>query len=683
MKKNLLFAMICSVLVLSSCKEKEGQEKTELNSGIKFENLDTTANPKDDFYKYACGGWQKNNPLTGEYSRYGSFDQLAENNQLQLKEVIVDLASQKHEAGSIAQKVGDLYNIGMDTVTIEKQGAQPIVELLQGIAAMKDRKELTAKMVELANINISPFFGVFGEADPQNSSMTIAWMWQTGLGIGDRDYYLEPNMQNIRDEYVVFLTKLLQLSGYGKMAGFENDEALKAAEVLKLESAMAKIFMDKVELRDPFKTYNYMSVADVQKMLTAIDVEAYLTGLGLDVDSVNVGQVNYLKNVNKLIALTPFDIIKTYLACNVINSAADYLSNDFVQANFDFYGKTLSGKTEMKPRWKRVIATVDGSLGEAVGQMYVEKYFPAEAKERMLHLVKNLQSALGDRIKQNTWMTEATKEKALDKLSAFIIKIGYPEKWRDYSSLEIKDDSYYGNIMRAAAFENRYQMAKIGKKLDPTEWLMTPQTVNAYYNPTTNEICFPAAILQPPFFDMTADDAVNYGAIGVVIGHEMTHGFDDQGRNYDKNGNLNNWWAEEDSKNFNERAQVLVDYFNSIEVLPGVFANGAFTLGENIADNGGLNVSYTALQKAKAEGGIQENMDGFTAEQRFFIAYAGVWANNIRDEEILRRTKVDEHSLGSMRVNATLKHITPFVEAFDIHEGDGMWIDPANRANIW
>ena len=684
MKKVLMLSMICSALILSSCKSsKENEESVGRTSGIKFENLDTTVRPQDDFYKFACGGWQKNNPLKGEYSRYGSFDQLAENNQLQLKELIISIASETHDEGTVAQKIGDLYNMGMDSLTLEEQGAEPITELLKGIADIKDKKELTAKFVELNKIGVSPFFGIFGEADPQNSSMTIAWLWQTGLGIGDRDYYLDPEMENIRTGYADFLTKLMAMSGYSKMAGFENNEQAKAQEVLNLEKSMADIFMDKIDTRDPYKTYNMTSVEDLQKSLTVIDVKAYLTGLGLDIESLNVGQVEYIKNVNKLISKTSLDIIKNYIACQIINNAAGYLSNEFVEANFDFYGKQLSGKTEMKPRWKRVVSTVDGAMGEAVGQMYVEKYFPAEAKERMLHLVKNLQSALAERISQNTWMTEATKEKALDKLSAFIIKIGYPDKWRDYSSLEIKKDSYYANILRATKFETEYQLSKIGKPVDPMEWLMTPQTVNAYYNPTTNEICFPAGILQPPFFDMNVDDAFNYGAIGVVIGHEMTHGFDDQGRNYDKTGNLNNWWTEEDSKNFEARTKVLVDFFNGIEVLPGVFANGQFTLGENIADNGGLNVSYVALQKAKAEGGIQEDMDGYTADQRFFIAYAGVWANNIREEEILRRTKEDPHSLGEMRVNATLKHITPFVEAFGIKEGDKMWIAPEERANIW
>ena len=372
-----------------------------------------------------------------------------------------------------------------------------------------------------------------------------------------------------------------------------------------------------------------------------------------------------------------------YLAWNVINEAAPYLSDDFVDASFEFYGKTLSGKEENRERWKRVIGTVSGLLAEPVGQLYVEQYFPAEAKERMLTMISNLKTSLGERISNVTWMSQETKQKALEKLEAIIVKVGYPDKWRDYSGLTIEKDSYYANVMRATKFENEYQLSKIGKPVDPSEWLMSPQTVNAYYNPTTNEICFPAAILQPPFFDMNADDAVNYGAIGVVIGHEMTHGFDDHGRQYDKLGNVNDWWTEEDSKNFVNQAQVLVEHFNKIEVLPGLFANGQFTLGENIADNGGLNTSFVALQHAKEQGTVTEEMDGFTANQRFFIAYANVWANNIRDEEISRRTMTDPHSLGKWRVNGTLPHIDAFIEAFNIKPGDKMYIAPEERARIW
>ena len=685
MKKVIVPLMICAIFCLaSSCKSKQKTEEVALTSGIDLANLDTTASPNDDFYQFACGGWMKNNPLKPEYSRFGSFDVLGENNQLQLKEIITETAAQKNENGTVAQKIGDLYNMGMDSVTIDEQGAEPIQAELKTIADMKDLKGLTAMLADMSLNGLNPFLGIFGEADPDNSSMNIAWLWQSGLGIGDRDYYLQASQQNTRDKYVEMMTEMFKLSGYGKMVNMEGQEAELANAVLKLETAMAEKFMDKNTMRDPFKTHNIRTIDQLQNMLPAIDVKEYLKAQGLgSLESVNVGQVDYISSLSQILRNTDLNTIKAYLAWQVIDAAASYLSHDFVDASFNFYGKVLSGKEENKPRWKRVVGTVDGCLGEAVGQLYVEKYFPAAAKERMLKLVDNLKLSLGERIQNASWMSDSTKMRAKEKLDAIIVKIGYPDKWRDYSKLEIKDDSYYANVVRARRFENEYQMSKIGKPVDPTEWQMTPQTVNAYYNPTTNEICFPAGILQPPFFDMNADDAANYGAIGVVIGHEMTHGFDDQGRNYDKMGNLANWWTEEDGVNFTQRAQVLVDYFNNIEVAPGLFANGQFTLGENIADNGGLNISYQALQKAKAEGGIQEEMDGFTANQRFFLAYANVWANNIRDEEIVRRTMEDPHSLGKYRVNATLPHIDGFIEAFNIKPGDKMYVAPEERAHIW
>ncbi len=684
MKKLVFPIMLCVVLSLTCCKSKENAEVSTLTSGIDFANLDTTVSPAEDFYQYACGGWMKNHPLTSEYSRYGSFDVLGENNQLQLKDLIEETAATTHDKGTVAQKIGDLFNMGMDSVTIEKQGAEPLANELQTIANVQSKKELTKLMADMNLDGIDPFIGIFGEADPDNSSMNIAWVWQNGLGIGDRDYYLQADQQEVRDQYVALMTEMMSASGYSKMVNNEGKEADMAKAVMKMETAMAQAFMDKNTLRDPFKTHNIKTIDEFQQLIPAIDIKSYLDIQGLgSLETVNVGQVDYVKALNNILNTTDLNTIKAYLAWNVINEAAPFLSSEFVNANFNFYGKVLSGKEENKPRWKRVVSTVDGCLGEAVGQLYVEKYFPAEAKDRMMKLVGNLQTALGERIADASWMSDATKKLAKEKLDAMIVKIGYPEKWRDYSALEIENDSYYANVVRARRFECAYQMSKIGKPVDPTEWLMTPQTVNAYYNPTTNEICFPAGILQPPFFDMNADDAVNYGAIGVVIGHEMTHGFDDQGRNYDKVGNLNNWWTEEDAANFTARAQVLVDYFNGIEVAPGLFANGQFTLGENIADNGGVNISLQALQKAKSEGTIQEEMDGFTANQRFFLAYANVWAGNIRDKEIVRRTTEDPHSLGKWRVNATLPHIDGFAEAFGIKEGDKMFVAPEKRAHIW
>ena len=677
--------MLIVSFLFSACQNKQKDESSEkeLVSGIVMDNLDTTANPVDDFYQFACGGWVKNHPLPAEYSRYGSFDQLGENTEKQLNKLITDIAQQSNDKGSIAQKIGDFYNTGMDTQAINEQKDQPIRPILQKIADVKSNKELTDIIIELNKEGYSPFFGVFGEASPNNSELTIAWLTQSGLGLGERDYYLKPDAK-IKDGYMAMVEKLFELSEYGEMTNNAGKEKALATKVWNVESALAKIFIDKNELRDPVKTNNVLPMDEAAKLMTAVDLNKYMEAIVPNkVSEVNVVLSSYFTSLSKFLATQDINAIKAYLAWNVINEASPYLSDDFVDASFEFYGKVLSGKEENRERWKRVINTVSGLLAEPVGQLYVEQYFPAEAKERMLTMIGNLKTALGERISNVTWMSQETKQKALEKLDAIIVKVGYPDKWRDYSGLTIEKDSYYANVMRASKFENEYRLSKIGKPVDPSEWLMSPQTVNAYYNPTTNEICFPAAILQPPFFDMNADDAVNYGAIGVVIGHEMTHGFDDQGRQYDKTGNVNDWWTEEDSKNFVNQAQVLVDHFNGIEVLPGLHANGQFTLGENIADNGGLNTSFVALQHAKEQGTVQEMMDGFTANQRFFIAYANVWANNIRDEEISRRTMTDPHSLGMWRVNGTLPHIDAFIEAFNIKPGDKMYLEPEKRAKIW
>lgn len=674
-----LTLLATSTSMATPAKPKKPKKTT---SGINASNLDKSVKPSADFYQYACGGWMKNNPLGDEYARYGSFDVLAENNQMQLKDLVTKIAEQKNAPNTVEQKIGDFYNVAMNTAEIERQGAQPIQAELQNISRLQ-RNDLSVKLAQMLLNGNSPFFTLFASADPDNSSMNIAHIWQSGLGIGDRDYYLDKDQQNIRDEYLKLMANMFKMSGYSSMANFSGNEKTMAQRVLALETLLAQNAIDKTVLRDPYQTIHKCTPMDLQEMIPAINIAKYLETLNIKVDTLNVGQPEYLKGINNVIEVVDFSVVRAYLAWNFIRSSASYLSDDFVNASFDFYGKILSGRKENSPRWKRVISNIDDCLGEAVGQMYVKKYFPAEAKARMEQLVKNLQWALGERIKGSTWMTEQTKKNALDKLSSFKVKIGYPDKWRDYSGLDIRQDSYLANILRARRFDMQYNLSKIGKPVDPSEWQMTPQTVNAYYDPTTNEICFPAGILQPPFFDMNADDAANYGAIGVVIGHEMTHGFDDQGRNYDKDGNLSDWWTEKDAETFKERAQLIVDHFNSIEVAPGVFGNGAFTLGENIADNGGLNVSFTAFQKAQKDGQIKGVMDELTPEQRFFLAYATVWAANIRHEEILRRTKTDPHALGRWRVNATLRHIDAFYSAFNIKPGDPMWMSPEKRSRIW
>ena len=668
MRTKFYLPFIALALIATSCNSKKEATK---ESGIRLANLDQTINPRNDFYQYACGGWMKANPLTDEYSSFGSFDQLAENNRTQIKGLIEELAKQQSQPGSITQKIGDLYNIAMDSAKLNADGVAPIKEYLDKLAAIKDRNGLSQEIATMHRDGFGPFFGLYVGADDMNSSMNMAQLYQGGLSLGEREYYLDgdDHTKEIRTKFEEHVDKMFQL------AGFTAEEAQKAAKnVMKVETRLAEASKSAVELRDPYANYNKITVAQLKKEVPSIDWDAYFTTIGLkDLQDVNVGQMDEIKTVADLLKKEDLDVLKAYLQWNVINTASSYLSDNFVAQNFDFYGRTLSGTKEMQPRWKRAVSAVNGVLGEAVGQMYTEKYFPAAAKERMIKLVGNLQKALGERIQGLEWMSEETKAKALEKLAAFHVKVGYPDKWRDYSNLEIKNDSYWANIM----------IAKAGKPVDKDEWLMTPQTVNAYYNPTTNEICFPAAILQYPFFDMNADDACNYGAIGVVIGHEMTHGFDDQGRQYDKDGNLKDWWTPEDAKNFKERAQVLVDYFGNIEVLPGLKANGELTLGENIADHGGLQVSFLALQKAMAENPLGKDEHGFTPEQRFFLSYANVWADNTRDEQIRLQTKSDPHSLGRWRVNAALPHISMWYDAFGVKEGDALYLPVEKRASIW
>jgi putative endopeptidase len=654
--------------------------KSVQSSGIDLSNLDTTALPSVDFYQYACGGWMKNHPLTGEYSRLGTFDLLAENNRKQLQELIEELAQKDNEAGSVAQKVGDLYKVAMDSVKLNADGAAPIKEELESIGAIKSKQELYAAIGELQSKGVSPYFHLFVDADDMNSSMNMVSTYQGGLGMRERDYYVEEDeaTANIREAYWNHVSKMFELTGLDKSAADKKMEAVKA-----IETSIAKASRSKEELRDPHANYNKFAIDEVKKSFAPFGWDEYLAAMGINgLQELNVRQPEVMKEVVKIIDTTPVEQQVAYLQWNLIRAAAPYLSDDIVAQNFEFYGKTMQGKKELQSRWKRAVATLDGTLGEAVGQMYVEKYFPAEAKQRMVELIGNLRTALGERIQNLTWMSDATKEKAKEKLATFHVKVGYPDKWKDYSALEIKNDSYWANIERANKWEHSQMLDKIGKPVDADEWFMTPQTVNAYYNPTTNEICFPAGILQYPFFDMNADDAFNYGAIGVVIGHEMTHGFDDSGRQYDKDGNLKDWWTEDDAKNFEERAQVLVDFYNNIEVAPGVHANGKVTLGENIADQGGLQVSFQAFKNATNNAPLAD-IDGFTPEQRFFLAYANVWAGNIRPEEILRRTKEDEHSLGRWRVNGALPQIPAWYDAFGIDETSPMFVPADKRVAIW
>lgn len=677
-KKNYVAVATLAFAMLTSCA---GQKEAKSTSGIDLANMDTTVSAGTDFFRYACGGWNDAHPLTAEYSRYGTFDELFENSQKQLRELIEGLAAQKNnQAGSAAQKIGDLYNMAMDSVTLNKQGAEPVKAMLDKIAGLKDKSEIVPMMTEMAHIGIGTYFHSYVYADPKNSSLNIFQMGQGGINLGEKEYYLDTDSitQNIREQYKLYIGKLFQLAGFS-----EADAQQKVADVMEIETAIAKVSRSATELRDPEANYYKMSFDELKKTIAGIDWDAYMKGLGIQAPAeLNVEQVEPIQEVARLMNTLPLSKHVSYLEYNLLDAAASCLSDDFVAARFDFYGKVLSGRQVNQPRWKRAVNSVNGMLGELVGEMYVEKYFPAAAKERMVKLVKNLQTALGERIDAQEWMSDSTKIRAHEKLAAFHVKVGYPDKWKDYSKLEIKNDSYWANVCRASEWGFNDMYSRIGKPVDKDEWLMTPQTVNAYYNPSTNEICFPAAILQPPFFNMEADDAANYGAIGVVIGHEMTHGFDDQGRQFDKDGNLTDWWAPGDADRFKERAQVMVDFFNKIEVLPGLQANGELTLGENLADHGGLNVAYLAFQNATKDAPLGV-VDGFTPEQRFFLAYATLWAGNIRDEQIRVYTKSDPHSLGKWRVNGALPHIQAWYDAFHITPSDPLYVAPENRVNVW
>lgn len=591
MRKRKMFPFLAAgIVALASCNTP--QKEVVKIAAINPANMDTTVAAGTDFYEYACDGWIKNNPLKPEYARFGTFDQLLENNQEQLRVLIEELSATPHEAGSVAGKIGALYAMGLDSTKLNADGVAPIKEELAAINALATKSDVSKMVATLHKEGMAPFFALFVGADEKNSAMNIVQLYQAGIGMGDRDYYLleDEGSAKMRDAYRAYINKLFTLAGSSPE---QADAAVDA--VMKIEKAIAEISYGREDLRDSQKNYNKLAYEDFKQIESPLDWDVYFESMGLaGLKELDAKQINFYKDMSEALRNTTVDEQKYYLAFNLLSAAAPYLSDDFVDADFEFYGKVMSGKQEQQPRWKRSLNTVNGALGEAVGEMYVEKYFPASSKEKMLTLVGNLQTALSERINGLEWMSDTTKAKAQEKLAAFTVKIGYPDKWRDYSGLEIKDDSYWANVRRSNIFDMAYQLADVDKPVDKSRWHMNPQTVNAYYNPTTNEICFPAAILQPPFFNPDADDAVNYGAIGVVIGHEMTHGFDDQGRNYDKDGNLIDWWTAEDAVRFTERADKLVDQYDQIIVIDTLHANGRFTLGENIADHGGLLVAHQA-----------------------------------------------------------------------------------------
>ena len=674
--KKLLTMMAFAMMAASA--------SAQLKSGINLNDLDKSVRPADDFYEYACGGWMKANPLPAAYSRYGSFDRLAEDNNKRINGILKELQENTYPAGSVEQKLSDLYKLAMDSARREKDGLAPVMPVIKRLEAAKTKEQLFAIQLEMMPYGESELFSAYIGADEKNAAQNILNFYQGGLTLGQKDYYLENDEATvkIREAYKKHIVRMFQLFGFKKSVAEK-----KMKNILKVEMALAKVSKSRTELRDPIANYNKMTLTELKAMCPNLQIERQMNAKGIKsqyMQEVVVGQVEFMKAADKLFGTMTAAEYRDVMEWGQIDGSTGYLNDEVRAANFDFYGKVFSGRKEDHPLWRRSTNQVQGVMGEALGRIYVKKYFPASSKERMKTLVENLRIALGERIAAQDWMDDSTKVNALLKLNTFYVKIGYPDRWTDLSDLKIDaKKSYYENMQECSRFWTAWRINHTaGKPVDRDDWHMTPQTVNAYYNPTTNEICFPAGILQVPFFDPTADDAFNYGAIGVVIGHEMTHGFDDQGRQYDKEGNMHDWWKEEDAKNFTERTDKYADFFSKIKVLPDLNANGRLTLGENLADHGGLQVAWYAYKNATKRATLPV-IDDLTADQRFFLAYAGVWAGNIVEAEIRNRTKSDPHSLGRWRVNGALPHIDAWYEAFGVKEGDKMYLPKSERLPLW
>jgi putative endopeptidase len=675
---------VVMMMMAMSSMAMGAQAQSQLKSGIDLTDLNQQVRPGEDFYDYACGGWMQKNPLPAAYSRYGSFDRLAEDNNKRINGILKELQEKTYPQGSVEQKLSDLYKLAMDSARREKDGVAPVMGFIQKMEAAKTVAQLFAIQLEMMPYGDAEFFSAYMGADEKNAQQNILSINQGGLTLGQKDYYLETDeaTTNIRENYKKHIVRMFQLFGFKKSAAEK-----KMKNIFKVELALAKVSKSRTELRDPIANYNKMTLKEFDAKYPHFQLEKQMNAKGIAskyIQEMVVGQPDFMAGADQLFAkITPAEY-RDYMEWGIISGAAGLLNDEVRAANFDFFGKVMSGRKEDHPLWRRATNQVQGVMGEALGKIYVSKYFPASSKERMKTLVENLRIALGERIAAQDWMDDSTKVNALLKLNTFYVKIGYPDKWTDMSDLKIDaKKSYFENMQECSRFWNKWRIEHTaGKPVDRDEWYMTPQTVNAYYNPTTNEICFPAGILQVPFFDPTADDAFNYGAIGVVIGHEMTHGFDDQGRQYDKDGNMHDWWTAQDGKNFTERTDKYADFFSQIKVLPDLNGNGRLTLGENLADHGGLQVAWYAYKNATKNNPLPV-IDGLTADQRFFLAYAGVWAGNITEAEIRNRTKSDPHSLGRWRVNGALPHVDMWYEAFGVKEGDKMYIPKEKRLSLW
>ncbi len=669
MKKGIILMM--SMLAFAACAPKTGAPALDLT------DLDTTASPKVDFYQYATGGWQQKNPLRPEFSRYGSFDAIRERTQENLNALFESMTTLEAKPGTIDQKISDLYKMALDSTTRNQLGAQPIQPYIAQIRDVKTKEELSTLLGQMNLYGEGGLMGFGAEADLANSDMQVLYLGQGGLGMGDRDYYLKAENKELYEGYKAYLVKVMEL------AGLEDARAIAEKDLL-VENEMASIFWSREQNRDMQAIYNPMSTQEMIARWPNLNLGLMFEAAGIPAqEKVIVQQPSYFDGLNNLYKNLPLEYFKSYFLAQFVSGQAGSLSDDFYTAQWEFFSHQMAGAKEQQPRWKRAMSVPNGILGEAVGEMYVNRYFPESSKQKMVTLVENLRTALGEHIDALEWMSDTTKARAREKLAAFTVKIGYPDKWKDYSSLDINPaNTYYENLRNASAWYVKDNLDKLGKPTDKTEWGMTPQTVNAYYNPTTNEICFPAAILQKPFFDPDADDPVNYGGIGVVIGHEMSHGFDDQGSMFDANGNMVNWWTAEDKAKFDALGDKLVAQFDEVEVLPGVKANGRYTLGENIGDHGGLSIAFTAMENATA-GKKDPMIDGFNRAQRFYLSYGAIWAQNITDQEKARLTNLDPHSLAVNRVNVSVRNFQTFFDAWDIHEGDPMFRPEEERVHIW